>query len=134
MENPYDPQSIRGMVFTLGQKPRIRKVTNLFMTNGHAFARLFVTLYFVNFCVNELQLYNLNAQNGFPYSIFLMLPASILVVFNKEMRFSGLFIMFFALYHSWDTTQNQLRYWWAGHGFYFNELMVKRIAVTGCFM
>jgi alanyl-tRNA synthetase len=114
--------------------PRVRKTRDFLAKKMHHICRFVIALYCANYILTELQLWSLDTRGSrtFPYFIGLILPASFLVAFNLELRFSGLFLILFAFYHSGEVVLVQLGYAWEGYGFYFNELMVKRIAVTGC--
>jgi len=113
--------------------PKIKRRVDFFTANIHHFSRVVICLYYFNFAFSNLSNYFSQDNLPLPFEPIIVMMGSIMVMLNRGMKYAGLIMMLFAIYHSGETILHQLQYWWLGYGFYFNELMVKRIAVVGCF-
>lgn len=68
----------------------------------------------------------------FPFATLIMIPSTFMVMANVLVGYAGYVLMAAAAIYSGETVWSQANMWWAGYGIYFNELMVKRLALVGC--
>lgn len=111
--------------------PKVVKVYAFFAEYIHIYCRFVIAAYFLNFAATEVQIWSYN-DDGFPFATLLIVPCALLLMFNVQVKWTGYLLMGVAGFHSAQTIYDTLQMFRAGHGLYFNELMVKRLAMLGC--
>lgn len=128
-------------VYEAQVQPRVRKLTSnpkfvkvkLFAQKHLAtFARVLICWYFINLSVTNFNYWYKYNVPGVPWTAFPMFPCALFVLFNFKTHIFGSILVLLAAKDAGHITYNQLYIWLVyKHDLYINELMVKKLSMTG---